>query len=69
MKIDTTTDPIEVGDYVTIADSAGPLTWEVLEIGAAGEYETPLVTLLSGNSSRRFYASLDRLTLHTKGQK
>lgn len=53
---------VQIGDIVTIADDAYPLTWEVIDINPEGSAYGPLVTLKSGQSGRRRYETIDRIS-------
>ncbi|WP_025157202.1 hypothetical protein [Leifsonia aquatica] len=56
------TSDIQLGDVVTIADDAHPLTWEVIDINPDGSAYGPLYTLRSGQSGRRRYATEDQIS-------
>lgn len=53
--------PFQVGEYVTIEDAPGALTWKILDIDPAGSANGPLYTLESGLTGRRCYVTADRL--------
>lgn len=55
---------IEAGDYVTIGDNE--LSWLVEAIHPDASANGPQATLASGQSGRRRYEPIDRLTIHTK---
>lgn len=56
-------DGLAVGDYVTIADGPGALTWQIVDIHPhdSSAYG-PLYALVSGQSNRTRYERGDKLT-------
>jgi len=59
----------EPGDFVTIVDSPGSLTWRILDVypGPSKYGSVPAALLESGQTGRRRYATLDSLNLYRKG--